>query len=57
MGRGYWALHFPVSGARACVQGVPLVLLPRNRGSSPSQDNSDLEYKYIRKHTPQAIVI
>lgn len=57
MDRDYWALHFPASGARACVQGVPLVLLSRNRGSSPSQDNSDLAYKCIRRHTPQAIVI
>ena len=57
MDKDYWALHFPASGARACVQGVPLVLLSRNRGSSPSQDNSDLAYKCIRRHTPQAIVI
>ena len=57
MDKDYWALHFPASGARACVQGVPLVLLSRNRGSSPSQGNSDLAYKCIRRHTPQAIVI
>lgn len=57
MDKDYWALHFPASGARACVQGVPLVLLSRNRGSSPSQDNSDLACKCIRRHTPQAIVI